>query len=287
MSIQHIEFALLQTFVTTVETGSVTQTAQRLNLTQPAISQQLRRLEERLGKVLFDPAHRPKKLTAEGEMLHGYAKAILRLHDEALTRLAKPDVSGRVVLGTPDLYAEHILPAILADFGRAYPTVQLDLRCALSLPLLNEFKAGNIDLVLATQMPGNIQGRFIRSERLHFVTGKNSDAHRRTPLPLAMLPAGNLYRDNALHALEAHGRTWRIACESESIAGLLAAVHAGLAVTVLTRPAVWPGLKICSGFDGVPTLPNVDLVLYYDMARKDTPAGYLADYLIKRLNWEA
>ncbi|MAN79288.1 MAG: LysR family transcriptional regulator [Rhodospirillaceae bacterium] len=281
----NIDLPLLRTFAVTVETGSVTEAAKRLNLTQPAISQQLRRLEERLGKSLFETSQRPKKLTADGELLHGYALGILRLHDEALTRLTQPEISGRIVLGTPDLYASFFLPDILADFGRAHPTVQIDLRCALSLPLLRGFEAGDIDLVLATQMPGNAEGRFIRSERLYFVTGESSAAHKKTPLPLAMLPPGNLYRDHALQALEAHGRPWRIACESESIAGLLAAVQAGLAVTVLTAPAIGPGLRACTGFDGMPYLPSVDLVLYSGGIRKDSTAGQFADYLIKRLTW--
>mgnify|MGYP002008937287 CR=1 FL=1 len=286
MAYRDIDLGLLRTFSVVAETGSITRAAARLNLTQPAVSQQIGRLEDRLQKALFEPRQRPKTLTDEGELLHGYTKAMLRLHDEALTRLSRPEVSGRVVLGTPDLYAEFFLPDILADFGRAYPTVQIDLRCALSLPLLKDFEAGRIDLVMATQMPGNIEGRFIRSEPLHFVTGENSDAHKKTPLPLAMLPPGNLYRDHALQALESHGRPWRIACESESISGLLAAVQAGLAVTVLTEPAVGPGLRTCTGFDGMPELPSVDLVLYCDTDRQDSTSGHLADYLIKRLTWE-
>lgn len=282
MSFRDIDLGLLRTFAVVAETGSVTRAAARLNLTQPAVSQQIRRLEDRLQKPLFEARQRPKALTDEGELLHGYARAILRLHDEAVTRLNRPEVSGRVTLGTPDLYATFFLPAILADFGRAYPTVQINLHCALTVPLLRELEAGRVDLVLATQMPDNAPGRFIRSEPLHFITGEHSDAHRRTPLPLAMLPPGNLYRDHAIQALEAHGRPWRLACESESIAGLLAAVQAGLAVTVLTAPAVGPGLRVCSGFDGMPPLPGVDLVLY-GSRRAEPPITHLADYLFERL----
>lgn len=283
MQYRDVDLTLLHAFAAVAETGSITRAAHRLNLTQPAVSQQINRLEDRLQKSLFAAQKRPKILTDEGELLYGYARAILRLHNEAMTRLVQPKMSGRVVLGTPDLYACFFLPDILADFGRAYPTVQINLQCALTVPLLQEFEKGNIDIVLATQMPSNSPGHFVRSELLHFVTGENSDAHKQTPLPLAMLPPGNLYRDHALEALETHGRPWRIACESESIAGLLAAVQAGLAVTVLTQPAVGPGLRVCSGFDGMPSLPSVDLTLYYDTERSDGIARHLADYLMKRL----
>ncbi|HAJ18619.1 MAG TPA: LysR family transcriptional regulator [Rhodospirillaceae bacterium] len=283
MSYRNLDLSLLRTFSTVVESGSVTASARRLNVSQPAVSQQLRRLEELVQKPLFKAIRRPSDLTSEGEILLGYCRAILRLNDEALSRFARPEVTGRIVLGSPDLYASFFLPDILADFGRAYPTVQIDLRCALTVPLLKDYAAGRMDLVLATQMPDNIPGRFLRAEPLHFVTGESSTAHSRSPLPLAMLPPGNLYRDHAIAALEAHGRPWRIACESESIAGLLASVQAGLAITVLTRPAVGAGLRICSGFDGVPALPSVDLVLYHEFSETNEPAGHLADYLITRL----
>ena len=213
-----------------------------------------------------------------------HATAMLRLNDEALNRFSRPAVSGRIVLGSPDLYASFFLPSILADFGRTYPTIQIDLRCALSMPLLRAYEKGEIDLVLATQMPGNSSGHFVRSEPLFFVTSEDSTAHQKSPLPLAMLPPGNLYRDHAIAALEAHGRPWRMACESESIAGLLASVQAGLAVTVLTQPAVGPGLRICSGFDGVPNLPSIDMVLYHDPKKSDDATTHLADFLIKRLS---
>lgn len=283
MLYRNIDLSLLRTFVVVVETSSVTEAAKRLNVTQPAISQHLRRLEDWLRKPLFKPSQRPKSLTQDGELLHGYATAMLRLNDEALTRFSRPEVSGRIVLGTPDLYAGFFLPAILADFGRAYPTVQVDLRCALTRPLLREFAAGRVDLVLATDMPGLPSGQFVRTEPLYFITGEHSDAHRKSPLPLAMLPQGNLYRDYAISALETHGRPWRLACESESIAGLLASVHAGLAVTILTQPAAGPGLRICTAFDGVPALPSIDLVLYQNAESTESPTHHLADYLMKRL----
>lgn len=278
-----IDLGLLRTFVAVIETGSVTAAARRLNITQPAVTQQINRLETSLDKPLFINQKRGKTLTSDGEMLHGYASAMLRLNDEALDRFSHPVVSGRIVLGTPDLYASFFLPDILSDFASTFPTVQVDLRCALSKPLLDDFERGEIDIVLATQMPGNSAGRFVRSEPLHFVTSSNSKAHEKSPIPLAMLPSGNLYRDHAIQALEGHGRPWRMACESESIAGLLASVHAGLAVTVLTQPAVGPGLRVCTGFDGVPKLPSVDLVLYHNAKSADAATNHLVDFLIKRL----
>lgn len=278
-----LDLSLLRTFVDVVETGNLTESAKRLRMTQPAVSQQLRRLEEAVRRALFTASRRPKTLTKDGEILHGYAMAMLRLHDEAVARFTRSEITGRIVLGSPDLYASFLLPAILADFAAAYPTIQIDLRCDLTRPLLQDYAAGRLDVLLVTDMPRTPPGHFVRKEPLFFVTGETSEAQRQTPIPLAMLPQGNLYRDYAIAALEAYGRPWRIACESESIAGLLASVQAGLAVTVLTEPAVGHGYRICSGFDGVPNLPGVNLVLHYRQDDPESPAAHLARFMMHRL----
>src|SRR5258708_28243061 len=105
-------------------------------------------------------------LTDEGDLLLSYAKSILRLHDEMLQRLASPDVEGTVVLGTPDLYAAFVLPAILNRFRKAFPRVQVELRCELSTPLVRLVRRGEIDLALVTKMDGFSGAQHVRQEKL-------------------------------------------------------------------------------------------------------------------------
>ncbi len=111
----------LRAFLTVVDTGSVTAAARRMCRTQPAITLQIRRLEEQVGKPLFEPTARRPQITPDGEILLGYALAILQMHDELWQRMQTQHIEGRVVLGTPDLYAAYLPPQILTGFRAAIP----------------------------------------------------------------------------------------------------------------------------------------------------------------------
>ena len=131
MSFFSVDMRVLRSFISVVETGSVTETARRLGRTQPAITLQMKRLEDLTGKILFRQDSRRPVLTEQGDLVLSYAKSILRLHDELLTKLSSPDIEGHVVLGTPDLYAAYLLPSILALFRKSFPRIQVELRCSL------------------------------------------------------------------------------------------------------------------------------------------------------------
>lgn len=164
MVTRHLDMRSLRSFVAVVDTGSVTAAARRMYRTQPAITLQVRRLEEQIGKSLFDPAARRPQLTPDGEILLGYARTILQMHDEAWQRMQARPIEGRVALGTPDLYAAYLLPKILSGFHTLYPGIEVDLRCALSRTLMGALDAKEIDLALVTAMPGIRAGEFVRKE---------------------------------------------------------------------------------------------------------------------------
>lgn len=261
-----LEITLLRTFVMLVEERSVTQVARRRHRTQPAISLQLRRLEDAAGQPLFENDLRHLRLTHHGETLLPYARTLLRIHDEALARLSSDEVEGRVTLGCPDLYAAFLLPETLASFRDVYPRVEVTVRCALSRQLTKDMDAGLIDIAITTRMPDvsarNGDATLLKSERLVWLGAERGDAFSRSPIPLAMLPEGNLYRDYALMALNEHSLKWRIAGISESIAGLQATALADSAVIVLAESVRAPGLRRLDERDGLPSLPSVDLLLW-------------------------
>ena len=178
MPLISLDVRMLRSFVSVVETGSVTETARRLGRTQPAISLQLRSLEELTGKMLLRHEGGGTVLTNDGDIVLSYAKSILRLHDELLSRLASPDIEGHVVLGTPDLYAAFLLPSILELFRSAFPRVQIELRCALSTPLVGLVHRGEVDLALVTRMNGFAGGDVVGQEQLVWLMG---DGLRRAP----------------------------------------------------------------------------------------------------------
>jgi DNA-binding transcriptional LysR family regulator len=125
---------------------------------------------------------------------------------------------------------------------------------------------GLVDVAIATRMPG-VQPRTgdasrLRAEKLVWLGAEGGDAHRRPQVPLAMLPEGNLYRDLALMALNEAGRGWRIACVSESIAGLQAMALADAAVIVLSASVDAKGLVRLAPETGLPPLADVDIMLW-------------------------
>jgi DNA-binding transcriptional LysR family regulator len=282
-----LEISLLRTFVMLVEEQSVTRVARRLNRTQPAISLQVNRLEEAAGQPIFDRNLRHLKLTRHGEMLLPYARLMLKLHDDARARLSAEEIAGRVTLGCPDLYAAFLLPQTLARFRASYPGVEVTVRCALSAQLAEEISHGRIDLALATRMP-NIHPSvesvtLLRTEPLVWLGAATGSAFKDRTLPLAMLPEGNLYRDYALDALNQAGRAWRIACISESIAGMEAMALADAAVIVLAESVKVAGLRRLDAQDGMPPLPDVDLMLWQRNPGVVPAADHLAAYILNEV----
>jgi DNA-binding transcriptional LysR family regulator len=272
-----LDLRLLQTFILVVETGSVSETARRLGRTQPAVSLQMRRLERATGAQLLNTVGRKLVLTPDGEVLFGYARTIMSLQDEVRARLLAPKLSGRVILGTPDLYAAYVLPGMLSEFRSAYPNVEVELRCALSSRLMAAIVRDEIDLALVTGMPAFRAGDLVAQEALVWVGSETRSPHEENPLPLALLPPGNIFRDLALAGLDRIGRHWRIVSISESIGGLQAAVFGGIAVSVVARSSVLPGMRQLGRAESFPTLPKVDLVLYRAGGRRNPAADAMAD----------
>lgn len=157
-----IDTELLRTFVAIAEHGGFTRAAEALNRTQSAVSMQMKRLEEDvLQRSLFERDGRQTRLTAEGQVLLGYARRILKLHGEVFNTLRRPHMVGSVRIGTPDDYVMRFLPAILSRFAEAYPLVQVEVHCDTSLNLLAR---NDLDLSIVTREPGTEIGQLLRQE---------------------------------------------------------------------------------------------------------------------------
>src|SRR5215813_11203468 len=116
-----LDLEQLRTFVAIAESGSFTRAATAVHKTQSAVSMQMRRLEERIGKPIFVRDGRASKLTEEGERLLGYARRMIRLSEETLAAFDDAELSGSVRFGMPDDYADRFLPEVLARFARSNP----------------------------------------------------------------------------------------------------------------------------------------------------------------------
>jgi DNA-binding transcriptional LysR family regulator len=275
---------LLRTFVAIVDNGSFTRAAQRLSLTQSTVSLQIKRLEDGLARRLFDRDGRDLQLTPEGEILLTYARQILRLGAEALSRLRESDVSGVVRLGTPEDFATTHLSEVLACFARTHPQVALQVQCDFTVNLLADFAKGRYDLILFKREPqGPSGGTKVWREVLDWVASPRLVTETGGPIPLILAPAPDVYRKRALSALDAAGRDWRIVYTSPSLAGLQAAVQAGLGVTVLPTEMIPADMVSVSARLQLPKLPDTEIVLYRAPGHVTPAAELLSSTIIAAL----
>jgi DNA-binding transcriptional LysR family regulator len=257
-----LDLDLLRSFVSVVDAGGFTRAGERVHRTQSTVSQQIRRLEETLGKPLLNRDGKQVSVTDEGERLLSYARRILTLADEARDVVARPENDGVVRLGIPEDFAAYRLAKALSEFARPRPGLRLDVRCKLSADLRYDLAHGELDLALLKCEPGENGNVCSWPERLAWVTSQTHpvDLHR-NPVPLAVFPQGCLYRNRAIHALEATGRAWRVAYTSPNLAGIQAAVSVGLGVSILPDVAVLDDHRVLRRKDGFAPVTNTELAL--------------------------
>ncbi|MGI2035024.1 LysR substrate-binding domain-containing protein [Rhizobium panacihumi] len=251
----------LHTFVAIVDTGSFTKAADRVFKTQSAVSMQMRRLEERVGKQLFMKDGRGNKLTAEGDKLLNYARRIIRLNNEAMAAFDDNRLEGMLRIGTPDDYADRYMPEIIGRFAKTHPNVELYIVCEPSPSLAEKMARGELDIALVTHNPRLRVSDVVRTEPLCWVGSANHPLKDDAPVPLAVGRRDCLWRQLACSALDADGRDYQVLFTSWSATVVAAAVLTGMAVSVLPESALRPGMKVLSAADGFPPLPPVQIGL--------------------------
>jgi DNA-binding transcriptional LysR family regulator len=274
----------LKTFIAIVETGSFTRAAEVVHKTQSAVSMQMKRLEERLGKPIFARDGRASKLTEDGERLLDYAQRIVKLNAEAVNSIANAALSGRVRLGVPDDYADRYLPEIMARFSRAYPGVELSVICEPSLELIERIAANELDLAIVTNCESSRPVESFRRERLLWVASNRHTTHREEPLPLALGRPACKWRQAAIEGLELMGRPYRVLYSSGNAGAVAAAVLAGLAVSVFPESGLRPGMRVLGTSDGFPELPSCRVGLLRNPHQPSALAEALSGHIISSLD---
>jgi len=277
-----IDTFTLQCFLAAAETGSFTKAAERVERTQSAISQQIAKLEQMLGKPLLVRG-KTFSLTPEGEIFLGYARQIFALHREVLDRFKQPELEGEVRFGLPENFASVFLSEVLADFSRLHPRILLTIECDLTLNLFDRFKQKEFDVVLVKMnRPEDFpHGLDVWSEPLKWV-GDPSLIDPAKPVPLVLSPQPCVYRAAALRALENASRTWRLVFSSPSYAGTVAAVKAGMGITVMPATMIPEALAtIDSKF--LPTMKDTHVSLLKHQA-DNRAINALAGFVLKKFN---
>jgi DNA-binding transcriptional LysR family regulator len=268
---RNIDVAVARAFLAVVESGSVTLAARQLHLTQGAISQQLRRLEDLADHPLFVRAGRRIVPTPEGQRLVPAVSEFLAANEQLIAALRQPAFAGEVRFGVPYDIIGSYTPAILRRFSQALPSVRVTLVCKDTVVLLQELKAGAIDLALTTELGCGKGGETLRSDRLVWTGARGGDAHTRDPLPVSLGAETCVFRRVAIAALRKARRDWQAVCEVSNMEPVRATLEADLAVAPLLGHSIPESVQIVASGRPLPRLPMFRINLYE--ARHPSPAA--------------
>ena len=252
---------LLISFVAVSETSSFTRAADRVSLSQSTVSQQVRRLEELIGKALFERSSHEVRLTEEGIKLLSYARRIIALNEEAHDALTGPWRDGVLRLGMPE---DFTVPTVdlLAAFKREHPHLRLDVTSGLSRDLYQAYAQEELDLVLVKQRRVHLP-RAARPEPLLWLDSAEHPAIEQTPVPITVFPVNGLYREELCGALDGLGLRWRVSYSGGGLAALAAASAAGLGVSLLPAGCRLPEHRVLGVAEGLPAVDDFELALFY------------------------
>lgn len=272
---------LLRTFLAVAEAGTMTGGAARIYRSQSAVSVQIKQLEGLLGGPVFKRHGRGVVLSRIGEVLEPTAYQVVQALDAAMAEITGGGLEGSLRLGIPDSYGEKALSRIIADFTRNHPKVDLRVHCALSTEFPSALVTGELDLAVHEVEDIGPGMELLSEEPMHWVTSRVGDLLDREPIPVALFDRACWWRDVALRALDASGRSYRVIYSSESVTGVTAAIEAGIAIGVLNQSALKPDLAVLSEAEGFGEMPRSKLVLEHRKSKDNVVCGAMAD-AIKR-----
>lgn len=256
-----LDLDLIRTFVAVADSGSMTVAANLLHMTQGAVSQQVKRLEDVLDCLLFVRKARKLELSRRGEQFLVKARDLLRLNDEIWADMATQPLRGSLRVGVPYDLITPLGPAMKA-FAEAHPHVDISLICGTSPELKEAVDSGRADISLVEYVVTEAEGEVIRVEPLVWVTGRGSDAWLKRPLPLSMVDERCAFRPVVLGALAEAGFAWRTVFESGNIEATATTVRAGLAITAWLVSTVPVDLEVLAPHTaGLPVLPPFAICL--------------------------
>ena len=271
--------SLLRAFVAAVDMMSFSKAASLVHKSPATVSMQIAKLEERLDTVFFIRDTRNLRLTQSGEELLGYAQRMLRLQDEAIEAIRRPDLEGSVTIGAPDDYIGNFLPPVLRRFGVLFPKVELNVICTQTPALMPMIQSGEIDLAVITRTAGCV-GEIIRREPMVWISSKEKEALERTPLPVALYEEGSEARIVTVAALRGANIHYRAAYSSFSHSTMLAIVEAGLAVAAVVEMSAPANFQRLGPSDGLPVVSALDVMLIRSAGSNRAPCDAIAEAIM-------
>jgi DNA-binding transcriptional LysR family regulator len=274
----------LRSYLAVAQSLSFTRAAAHLALSQPTVSQHVRKLEDAVGRPLLVRDTRSVALTADGEAMTDFAREIIAAQERAVDYFTGARLRGRLRLGVTDDIALTQVPTVLRDFRKLHPGIDLALTVAQGQALQRRVESGHLDVAFVKSEPGQGPGRLVRRDRLVWASAAGTEVTPGRPVPLIVYQAPSLSRTLAARALDAVGMQYRATCIVQGVNGLLAAVRAGLGVAIFPR-SLAPGdlIEVPAGA-GLPELGEIDLVLLTNPHAQTEPVEALTSAILSRAN---
>lgn len=283
MQLANLDMDVLRTLAVAMDLGGFSKAAERLGRSQSAVSLQMRRLEERVGRPLFRREGRGLALTDAGDVVLSYARQILELNDQAVAAARGIAIGGSVRFGVPQDFGDSWLPGVLARFSRAHPSVLIEVRVDRANKLVERIAEGGLDLALMWGNPPVANTVAVQRLPMVWIGLKGYVVPRGDTVPLALFESPCVFRQPGVEALERTHRPWRLAFTSPSLSGLWAAAAAGLGVTVRTPLGLPSPLAVLGKSSGLPKLPQIALSLYTAQPEPPQAVARLREILIEEL----
>ncbi|WP_370254990.1 LysR family transcriptional regulator [Nioella sp.] len=277
---RNLDMTAMRAFVTVADAGGVTKASGLLNLTQSAVSMQLKRLEESVGVSLIDRSARKLGLTNEGEQMLSYARRMLDLNDEVLARLTAQDYEGELMLGVPHDIVYPAIPQVLHRFNAAYPRMKVQLVSSYTSRLRRMLERGELHLALTTESALDAGGETLQERPLVWVGAIDGNEWRQRPLRLAFEQLC-IFRKPVQEALDRAGISWEMAVDSDNSRTVEASISADLAVHACVKGAEPPYVERIKHSGALPDLPRIKINMYGAEMAKTEPVRALADMVRK------
>ncbi|KGM50488.1 MULTISPECIES: LysR family transcriptional regulator [Paracoccaceae] len=275
---RNLDMTALRSFVAVADHGGVTRAAGVLNFTQSAVSMQLKRLEEMLDVTLLDRSNRKIALTPTGEQLLGYARRIIDMNDEAMSRLTSDVFEGEITIGVPHDIVYPVIPRVLHRFNAEFPRMRVHLVSAYTSKLKADFERGQADVILTTETTPGAEAEVLDERPMCWIGAPGGSAWRQRPLRYAS--ARNcIFRGDAIRALEKAGIDWESAVETEQDRTVEATISADLAVCAMIEGTEPPHLARIDHNGELPALGMQKISMYV----QDRGAGQVLERLAAML----
>lgn len=275
---------LLRSFVTVVDLGSFTRAAEALGRTQPAVSLQIKRLEELLRSQLINTEGRQIRLTSAGMSLGPYARQILRLNDDIVAHYANESLSGWIRVGVPTDFSNDFLLGAVTQFAANHPDVKIEMESHLSRDLRHKLATDKLDLVVAIA-PTTDEAFLVNAATIVpiWAVSEAFQWDKQAVLPIVRHPEPCEYAERMGESLRNARKTWKTVLVSADVSGIQAAVKAGIGASALTQATMLPGMRVGTKKEGFPDLKPMHIGLFYKHARLSKAGHGLAQWVMEQI----